>query len=137
MHCANELFNIERGSLVSGDNHLSLDFGLNSGNELLAEHFPGSPIVPASLTLGFVCDCVASHITFGTFRLKIRDARFNQPLIPGLIYTCDIEIFPVSRSLQPARFTIRGPDRKVRVRGYFELHAASETHISDELSHPF
>lgn len=87
----------------------SVAFGVNGGGEVMQEHFPGNPIVPASLMLEFVCRAFGP----GPDEMPaLRNVRFLKPVVPGGSYRCRIEGDGVE-----SRFIVLDGDHVPVVRG--------------------
>ena len=65
----------------------NISFEINEHCPLLAEHFPGFPVVPASLIIGLTASLLEKSASY----LNLTNIRFNQPLVPGKEYRCEFK----------------------------------------------
>lgn len=73
-------------------------FQINPASFLLAEHFPGFPVIPASLIVGLVFEQVKQLMANEAEGLCLTNIRFNLPLVPGRNYYCQLQLQPKSAS---------------------------------------
>ena len=88
-------------------------FQINGCCPLLDEHFPGFPVVPASLIIGFVQTLVTKFDESKSNQLILKNIRFNLPLTAGREYVCQFKEQPSNTLL----FTIKCEGHDVYSRG--------------------
>ncbi|HTC53416.1 MAG TPA: hypothetical protein VK700_15890 [Steroidobacteraceae bacterium] len=81
----------------------------------LAGHFPGTPVVPAVLLLSQVLDAAQSWLGAEVRPLRLRQAKFPAPWLPGMQVLASLE-----REASLLRFAVTANDRTLAL-GVFEL----------------
>lgn len=81
---------LSAASLELANSTFSFTFDLNAECPLLAEHFPGFAVAPASLILGLVRHLLAEKgLLVGAWQL--RNLRLQKPMLPGTDYCCQFQ----------------------------------------------
>ncbi len=61
---------------------------------LLAEHFPGFPVAPGSLVVGYVADALCMAGSGAPGWTGLRDVQFLRPVVPGQTFSCRLLAAP-------------------------------------------
>jgi len=99
-----------------------VSFVLDSEHFLFDEHFPGFPVVPASLIMEFINLCVAERYTQEGVKFSISNAKFLNPMVPGNTYTCKFKV----RSSEALFFSISDDAGKDYNKGIVSFMSESE-----------
>jgi 3-hydroxymyristoyl/3-hydroxydecanoyl-(acyl carrier protein) dehydratase len=99
---------------------------VKSGDELFEEHFPGNPMLPASLLLEFVWKLL-TRLTHGHLDDDVRfdRVRLARPIVPGGNYFFERHHF--ARESRSTMFSLREMDGSVVARGNLN-YSRSEPH---------
>lgn len=76
---------------VAGSESFCFQVTFDPALPLFVDHFPGAPLVPAFLQIQHVGECVAGCFGIEPTRIKVRSAKFLQPLQPGVTAQLVIE----------------------------------------------
>lgn len=87
---------------------------------VFAGHFPDAPVVPAVLLLAKVLDAVDQWLGTQVEPLRLRQAKFPAPWLPGMQVLALLE-----RAGAQIRFEVRAADQTLAL-GVFELPAPTD-----------
>lgn len=96
-------------------------FQVNASCPLLKEHFPDFAVAPASLVLTFIWEQTARHLDVRGKQLRIEDARFVRPVIPGVDYTCTLRHLAIDGTPERCRFVLSTINDEVHTQGVFHI----------------
>ncbi len=96
------------------DDRSGFRFEINPDCSLMSEHFPGFPVVPASLIVGLIAKLLPSYLGVRDGLLLLDNVRFNRPVSPPGSYECLLQSHSAE---QGVLFTINGPDGQLHTRG--------------------
>lgn len=99
-----------------------VSFVLDDEHFLFDEHFPGFPVMPASLIMEFINLCVAERYTQEGVKFSISNAKFLNPMVPGNTYTCKFK----ARSNEVLFFSISDDAGKDYNKGIVSFISKSE-----------
>ncbi|MBR8845624.1 MULTISPECIES: hypothetical protein [Pseudoalteromonas] len=98
------------------------EFILDANHYLFAEHFPGFPVVPASLIMEMVYTQLAKKLKKEGCKLLINNAKFLSPMLPAPNYRCELK----NKSGATYMFTISDSTGKAYNKGIISLITDSE-----------
>jgi 3-hydroxymyristoyl/3-hydroxydecanoyl-(acyl carrier protein) dehydratase len=75
----------------AGSESLCFQVTFDPALPLFVDHFPGAPLVPAFLQIQRVGACMVECLGIEPTRIKVRSAKFLQPLQPGVTAQLVIE----------------------------------------------
>lgn len=107
---------------IRWNNALSFEFNLDESHFLFDEHFPGFPVVPASLIMELLSHSVAQIRGYETFKVSVNNAKFLNPMVPGLTYRCEFR----TKSSETLMFTISDKQSKAYNKGLISLFLSEE-----------
>jgi 3-hydroxyacyl-[acyl-carrier-protein] dehydratase len=87
---------------------------------VFAGHFPGAPVVPGVLVLSCVLDAADQWLGAAVHPLRLRQAKFPAPWLPGMAVQATLE-----RQGHELRFQVTAHQQTLAV-GVFELMAVRE-----------
>ena len=105
----------EDNSLNAGSGRHRQPLFIAADHPSLPGHFPGSPVVPGVLLLCQVLDAAEQWLGTGVQPLRLRQAKFPAPWLPGMQVLATLE-----REASVLRFEVTAEDQTLAV-GVFEM----------------